>query len=133
MHAKGSKWLKITGLLEIIIGCATILLTVWMLTQDGEFAIPSIAVGKEALWRLVIIYATGAIQILAGIVGFVLSNKPNKYKVCMFFGIVLILLTMYSFTTGEFTVEHFIYNVSLPAIVPAYYYYGALLNKNSSY
>lgn len=132
MKARGSRILKITSILEIIIGVVSLAMTFWILSSKGDTHLMiGVDIGKAALWTLVLIYGIAAFQILAGIVGFVLSNKPEKYKVCYFFGMGLILIEMYSYINLDYTMANILIRLAC-TIVPAYYLYGALKNKENA-
>lgn len=129
MVAKGKNYLMFAGLFEILVGAATFILTFAML-QNGTGGIsPTEAQGASALWTLVIIYATAGFQLVAGIIAVVLANKPKNYKVCYVISALLIVCAYGNFTS-DISLQNFIFN-TISLLGPAYYFYGALLNKKS--
>lgn len=132
MYPRGKHYLRITGILEILIGVGSFALIFWILNQDiKEFVGIEFNMAEKALWSLVLIYGTAAFQILAGIVGFLLAGNVRDYKLHYFFGMTLILLGMGSIiNTGSFDMASIMRNV-LVLLVPSYYLFGAMKNKQS--
>ncbi len=132
MEKTGSKYLKAAGILEVIMGIATIALALFLLSKDTGFRIFSVKVGEEALWSLILLYAFAGFCILAGILGIVNANSRKHSGLLMIMGIVLIIIQVFHVVTGDLSVASVVVDVILMA-VPAYYFYGAYLNSVANY
>lgn len=131
MKAKGSSYLKVTGVLEILFGAVSIAMTLWILSQDpADFNVYGFDV-KETLWTLVLIYGTAAVQIISGLIGITFSNKLQKATLCQAFGIILIVMQISYFGRHDGGAQNVIANI-LGLVVPCFYYFGAVLNKRQS-
>lgn len=129
MRAKGKNYLIFTGLFEIIIGVGSILLTLWILSQDISNIPVDMNLAGAGLWELAFIYGTSAFQILAGIVALFVANKPRHYKVCYILGLILILLAARNIVT-DLNMTTILTN-TIHLLGPVFYFYGATLNKQS--
>lgn len=129
MKAAGSLCLKLAGVLEILAGAATIASMSWLLSQSPEkISMFGIDYSEATLWVAVVTFAIAIIQVIAGFIGVIFSSKLEKGKVCMAFGILLILMHVFSFGHFDFKIGDILSNI-YALIVPVLYYYGATLNK----
>lgn len=129
MQAKGKTILRITGILEILIGIGSLAMIFWILSSN-EGTILGIEVAKSALLDLVMIYGRAGIQIIAGIAAIMFAGNARKYKVLYFFGMLMILMEIYPYYHMEYSITNILSSI-LCTIVPAYYLWGAMKNKQS--
>lgn len=130
MKLKGSKYLKVTGFLEILVGIASLAMIFWILKENPtEYNVFGSNV-KDTLWVLVLIYAMAGFKILAGILGMIFSNNEKASLFLEIVGMILILIGISSIGQYDFTIRNVIVNIVV-LILPAYYLYGAMLNNKS--
>lgn len=132
MKAKGKTLLRITGFLELAAGALMLALLFWVMDQTDPEVLASVGfdIREFNLWHLIISYGGAAFSILAGLIGMINAGKPQHYKVCMVFGMLLILFAMGNYTYGDLTLQRMMTNIGV-TIIPVFYYYGAVLNKQS--
>lgn len=126
---KGSTLLKVSGILMIIGGAISLIFAI--------IAIAGIAILAAAGASSALLYAAGAIALLgsvaelvAGIVGVVNWNKPEKAKTCICWGVIVIVLSIASCILevaggGDFPVL----SLLLGLVLPVLYIIGAVKNK----
>lgn len=128
MKTDGNRFLKVTGVLEILFGVASIAMILWVLSQNpADFQVYGFN-ASDTLWTLVLIYGTAAIQIIAGVIGLLFSNNLKKAVLCQTFGIVLIVMQISCFGRYDTNAGSIVTNI-ISLIVPFLYYHGAAANK----
>lgn len=140
--AKGSGFLKVTGILMIIGGIISILvsgLTILALVSDttvGFLLKLFVAVMAETTPLFYVACALtliGAIaELVAGIVGVKNCKLPEKAGTCMAMGVVVAVLSvtgniLSAVSGGEFSV----FSLILGLVLPALYIFGAYKNKQA--
>lgn len=132
--AKGKTLLHVAGVLEIIFGCISLGLLIMALDSTNVEFLKSIGLGGsgQTLVNLALAWGSIALAFIAGIVALLVGSKPQHYKVCMFFGMVLILTAAANTVTGfdNITVQKVITYVCA-LFIPMLYYLGAAKNKES--
>ena len=132
MYAKGKTLLRFTGFLELLFGLV-MLGIMFLITSAGKDASIDIFGSNPdgiTFLQLGLAWAQAGFSVLAGIVAILLANKANAYKVCMFFGMILILIAMGNSFTSEFNMQTIMKEL-YAYIVPVFYYWGAVKNKQS--
>ena len=127
---KGATMLKVTGILMIIGGAISIIVSILAI-----IGIAAIAYLSDA--SLGLLYASGALltvssvaELIAGILGTANCKKPEKAKTCLAWGIVVAVLAVAGIILnaiggGSFSVISLITGLVLPVL----YIIGAVQNK----
>lgn len=121
----GSKYLKITSILQIFLGLGSILLIRMLLAEGNEFTILSNEIEPTELLSIIYIYAFNIFKILTGIIGFCLSNKKTMLTVIC--GILSIGIQATSLLVGNINIINTILDM-ITILIPSFYLYGAYLN-----
>lgn len=130
MKAKGKNLIVVGSILVLLGGLASLAMVLGILSADlAPFSATITSTSGTMVWSLILIYATIAVQIIAGIVGLMFASKPEKYKVCYVVGMILILITAKDFLIG-FTMEKILAYV-IAMVGPICYFLGAAQNKES--
>ena len=131
---KGSKFLKVTGILMIIGGAIGLILGIVALVSTAGLAA---LVGSSGLGLL---YAAsslalvgGALEMVAGIVGVKNCNKPEKAGACIGWGVVVAVMSVLSnilnvVAGGSLSVP----SLLLGLVLPVLYIIGAAMNKKAA-
>lgn len=129
MKKNGAVALRIAGVLEIIIGIISIMLTMWILKDGTENQVVfGLNVAKEALLTLVAIYLLAGFRIISGFLAIIFSNKPKHSHFCLLLGCLLMIISITSMNKLDHSLDAVIFNYGL-LLVPAIYIYGAVKNK----
>lgn len=129
---KGSGFLKVTGILMIIGGGISIIMSI--IAVLGVAALVYISDGEASsamLYASVALMVVSAVsQLVAGIIGVVNCKKPEKAGVCMAWGIIVAVLCiagtiLNSAGGGSFS----ILSLVLGLVLPILYIIGAVFNK----
>lgn len=92
---KGSKFLKVTGILMIVFGALALILSI--VAAIGLAALAALDLNTWQYTLAVILMLVGSIfELIAGIVGVKNCNKPEKAGTCMVWGIIVIALSVLS-------------------------------------
>ena len=128
----GCGFLKVTGILMIVFG--SILVVMNGLAWLGVSALAAIG-GEEVdlgmMYVGVVLSFLGSIAELAtGIIGVVNCNKANKAKLCLVWGVIVVVMTLLGsiivpFAGGQFSIVSLIIGM----IVPALFVLGAVKNS----
>lgn len=125
---KGTKFLRVGAVLEMIIGVVS-LLAVWgILGATTESFVPNETVGANILLSAVAVYGIHIFEVVAGLFGLIRAN--HKSVLAVLFGAILFFGNL---------AEFFIYGTGMPAIVihaltlvvPYLYLHGAFMNIRS--
>lgn len=132
MKAKGKTLLRISGILEIMLGLVSLGLILYALSLDRNAAQEIFGSNPDGatLWQLVGAYALSALELIAGIAGVLLGGRAKSYKICQCFGLLLLLVVVFNYIHMEYTFQTIIVQF-LASIVPVLYYQGAIRNKQS--
>lgn len=134
MDAKGSGFLKVTGILMIIGGALGIILGIVALIGVSAFAY--LAEGEISTGLLytagIITLLSAIVQFIAGIIGVKNCKRVEKAQTCIVWGILVILFSVVGSVltvVGGSAFPTFSFLVGL--IVPVLYIFGALKNKKA--
>lgn len=129
---KGSGFLKVTGILMIIGGGISIIMSI--IAVLGVAALVYISDGEASsamLYASVAFMVVSAVaQLVAGIIGVVNCKKPEKAGVCIAWGVIVAVLCiagtiLNSVGGGSFS----IFSLVLGLVLPILYIIGAVFNK----
>jgi len=130
---KGSKFLKVTGILMIIFGALALILSI--VAAIGLAALVTLELNTWQYTAAVILMLVGSIfELIAGIVGVKNCNKPEKAGTCMVWGIIVIALSVLSnVLTLVGNPDNFsIVNLLTGLVIPVLYLIGAVMNKKAA-
>ena len=133
--AKGSGFLKVTGILMIIFGAIALILSI--IAIIGVAAIGYLMDGAISMG---IYYASGILlllssiaELIAGIIGVKNCNKPEKAGTCIAWGVIVAILCvagtiLTSVAGGTFNTVSLVSGLLFPVL----FIIGAYLNKKSA-
>ncbi len=130
---KGSKFLKVTGILMIVFGALALILSI--VAAIGLAALAALDLNTWQYTLAVILMLVGSIfELIAGIVGVKNCNKPEKAGTCMVWGIIVIALSVLSdVLTLVGNPDNFsIVSLLTGLVIPVLYLIGAVMNKKSA-
>ena len=130
---KGSKFLKVTGILMIVFGALALILSI--VAAIGLAALVALELNTWQCTAAVILMLVGSIfEMIAGIVGVKNCNKPEKAGTCMVWGIIVIALSVLSnVLTLVGNPDNFsIVNLLTGLVIPVLYLIGAVMNKKAA-
>lgn len=126
----GSKFLKVTGILMIIFGSIALIIAIMALLGLG--VLEAIGAPMGLLWASGIIALLGAVaEFVAGIIGVVNWNKPNKANTCIGWGIAVAAMCVISniFTLIGYLENFNVFSLLTGLVIPVLYLIGAFKNK----
>lgn len=132
MEAKGSGFLKVTGILMIIGGAISLIVAIVAII--GIAALVYVA-GSEINAGL--LYAAGVIslvsavaELIAGIVGVKNCKKPEKARTCVVWGVIVAVLCVAGSVLTVVGGDDFpVSSLILGLVLPVLYIVGAIKNK----
>lgn len=126
---KGSKFLKVTGILMIIFGAIGIVMS---LIATAAVA-AAVALGVSGvLWISAIMAIVGSVlELVAGIVGVSNAEKPEKAQTCLVWGCIVAGMSVLSniITLCVYSESFSIVSLFTGLVIPVLYIIGALKNK----
>lgn len=130
-QAKGATFLKVTGIIMIVVGALDIILGIVLLI--GALAANALADGALGLLVVAALIAlVGAvIQLIAGIIGVKNCNKPEKAQTCIVWGAIVAALNVLSVVLTVAQGGDIAVSGILGIIVPALFIFGAIKNKQA--
>lgn len=129
VNAKGAKLLKLAGILEIILGAASIGFTLWVMSQDlskFNLVLMGAKFSAESFMGIAIVYGISIIQIVAGVIGVAFANRPEKAKLHIALAAILVVLAI--ITIKDISTAGLL-DAVIPIIIPCIYMQGAVLNE----
>ena len=132
IEAKGSGFLKVTGILMIIGGALSIILSI-----VGILGIAALAVINVGSISMGLLYVSGilaivssVVELIAGIVGVKHCKNPEKAKACIVWGAIVAVLTVVSaiLTVAGGSAFPWV-SLLIGLVVPVLYIIGAVKNK----
>ena len=131
----GHKFLKVTGILMIIGGALSAILGI--VAVLGVAALAYIASAQTEAGMLyastILLLISGVVELIAGIIGVINAEKPQKAKACIVWGALVAILSVASTILGviggsDFSVSGLVLGLVLPVI----YIIGAVKNMQSA-
>lgn len=133
MQPAGAKFLKVTGILMIIFGAISIVFSIIGFLGMGIIEASGVA-KLGLLWVAMIIGFAGSVaELVAGIIGVINCEKPEKAQTCLILGIIVAALTVLSslFTLIAYSENFSVFSLFSGLVVPVLYIIGALKNKQN--
>lgn len=132
MKAKGKTILRVAGFLELIFGLTLLGLMFYITSADKSTSIQLFGSDPNGrtFFELGVAWLQAGFSIIAGIVGIALAGNVKASKLCMFFGLALILIAFTNTLNAELNVQTFM-KECFAYLVPALYYWGASKNRQS--
>lgn len=134
--AKGSVFLKVTGILMIIGGAIGIIVAVTALLGIAAViaALGGNGVAAGILTAAVIIASVGfVLELVAGIIGVKNNNRPEKANTCLVWGIIVAALTVLSsilsISGGSSDAGSVVLGLITGLVIPVFYIIGEAFNK----
>lgn len=130
---KGSKFLKVTGILMIVFGALALILSI--VAAIGLAALAALDLNTWQYTLAVILMLVGSIfELIAGIVGVKNCTKPEKAGTCMVWGIIVIAISVLSdVLTLVGNPDNFsIVSLLTGLVIPVLYLIGAVMNKKAA-
>ena len=122
---KGSKLLKIAGILELIIGVGTLIITWFIVGSADMSSVVNDDIAANVLLLIVVVYGIHIFEALAGLIGIIKANKKSVLTFVL--GVILFFGNLVEFFThDQDTIQIVIHAVTL--IVPYLYLHGAFMN-----
>lgn len=130
-QAKGATFLKVTGIIMIVVAALGIILGIVALIA----AIAANALAGGALGLLIVaalIALVGSVlQLIAGIIGVKNCNKPEKAQTCIVWGAIVAALNVLSVVLTVAQGGDIAVSGILGIVVPALFIFGAIKNKQA--
>lgn len=126
----GSKFLKVTGILMIIFGAISLVVSIISLMGLG--VLEALGAPMGLLWASCIISLLGSVaEFVAGIIGVKNWNKTEKANTCIGWGIAVVAMCVISniFVLIGYPQNFSIISVVCGLVVPVLYLIGAFQNK----
>lgn len=131
----GHKFLKVTGILMIIGGALAAILGI--IAIIGIAALAYIASAQEEVGMLYassgLVLASGIVELIAGIIGVLNAEKPQKAKTCIVWGALVAILSVVGTILGVVGGGDFsAFSLVLGLVLPVIYIIGAVKNMQST-
>ena len=127
---KGSKFLKVTGILMIIGGAFGIIGGIVAMIGVGALAAVLETSAGGLMLASVLILASAVFQLIAGIMGVKNCDKPEKAQSCIVIGVIVAILSVAGNVISNVLGSDFnIINYATGLIIPVLYIIGAVKNK----
>ncbi len=127
---KGSKFLKVTGILMIISAAFGIIGGIIALIGAGALAAVLETSAGGLMLASALILVSAVFQLIAGIMGVKNCDKPEKAQGCMVIGVIVAILSVAGNVISNVLGSDFnIMNYATGLIIPILYIIGAAKNK----
>ena len=127
---KGSKFLKVTGILMIIGGAFGIIGGIVAMIGVGALAAVLETSAGGLMLASVLILASAVFQLIAGIMGVKNCDKPEKAQSCLIMGVIVAILSVSGNVISNVLGSDFnIFNYATGLVIPVLYIIGAVKNK----
>lgn len=127
---KGSKFLKVTGILMIISAAFGIIGGIIALIGAGALAAVLETSAGGLMLASALILISAVFQLIAGIMGVKNCDKPEKAQSCMVIGVIVAILSVAGNVISNVLGSDFnIMNYATGLIIPILYIIGAAKNK----
>jgi peptidoglycan/LPS O-acetylase OafA/YrhL len=125
-NAPGKGLLKVTGILMVIFSSIVLLIAIFGMIALGAMFGALGGSGAATASTLLILLAIlpGIFEFVAGILGIVNANKPEKAGVCLAFGIIVIVLVILSIISNGFE-----WSSPIGLVLPILFIIGAIKNR----
>ena len=144
-NSKGSGFLKVCGILMIIGGALSIIVSGILgimgyigaiaLAESGEYEDPEM-IGVAVLIGAIIAIIGGVLELIAGIIGVKNCKRPEKATTCIVWGFIVLVINVIgiilTIAGGTTNVGSLIATIIFSLALPVLYLIGAFLNKKSA-
>lgn len=130
-NAPGKNYLLVVGILLVIGGGLSMFLVIPTLLL-GIASLSMGGLGMILFLAALLACATAIIDLIAGILGIVNRNKPEKAKICMGFGITMIVFAVLGFISSIGAQDVNYVSAIFGLVLPILYLVGAVKNKNAA-
>lgn len=130
-NAPGKTLLLVVGILLVIFSA----ISMFAVIPAFILAIASLSLGTLGVLLLLAVLLSCAsviIDLIAGIMGIVNREKPEKAKVCMNLGITMISITVLNIIFTIISSDFNFFNAVFGLVLPVLYTLGAAKNKNAA-
>ena len=128
---KGKGLLKVVGILMIIGGAISIIMSIVAILGVG--ALTYLADGDLSSAQLVIMILGSVAELIAGIIGVKNCTKPEKATSCLVFGIIVAIFNLLGIIIGAVGGSGFNFMSLVTGLVlPVLFIVGAVMNKQSN-
>lgn len=138
-NTNGSKFLKVTGILMIVFGAISIIASIVALLGIAALNVMADAVGATSAvaYDIGMLYIAGfislasaVIELIAGIIGVLNAEKPEKAQTCMVWGILVAIMCVVGCILTVVGGQSFpFFSLVTGLVVPVLYIIGAVKNK----
>lgn len=127
---KGSKFLKVTGILMIISAAFGIIGGIIALIGAGALAAVLETSAGGLMLASALILVSAVFQLIAGIMGVKNCDKPEKAQSCLVMGVIVAILSVSGNIISNVLGSDFnIFSYATGLIIPVLYIIGAVKNK----
>ena len=138
-NTKGSGFLKVCGILMIIGGAISIIISILGIVLGGAMQQAGAEYsesGSIVLVAAIIALIAGILELIAGIVGVKNARKPEKATACIVWGFIVLVLQIvglvFSLIGSGSGAGTIIISIITGIALPVLYLIGAFLNKKSA-
>lgn len=133
--AKGSSFLKVTGILMIISASISLIVDIFSFFLGAAAdALGASEIGNIFYLASVILLIDAVVEMVAGIMGVAFCKKPEKANGCLVMGIIVAALcvvgTIFNIVSGNEFGTSTIFSLLLGLVIPVLYIVGAVKNKS---
>ena len=130
---KGSKFLKVTGILMIISAAFGIIGGIIALIGAGALAAVLETSAGGLMLASALILVSAIFQLIAGIMGVKNCDKPEKAQTCLVMGIIVAILSVAGNVISNVLGSDFnAFNYATGLVIPVLYIIGATKNKETA-
>ena len=132
---KGHKFLKVTGILMIIGGALSAILGIIAVLSVAALAYIASAHSEAAMLyaSTILFLVSGIVELIAGIIGVINAEKPQKAKTCIVWGALVAVLSVAGTILGVAGGGDFsVFSLILGLVLPVLYIIGAVKNMQSA-
>jgi len=134
---KGKNYLKVTGILMIIaaaLGFIWILFDILSISKIVENAkyLPNVSINLDVLYAsFIVLLIMYIVELVAGILGIVYCQKPERANVCLIAGVTLLVLTILGdiLQMIGLSESNLAFSLITGGVLPVLYIIGAVLNS----
>ena len=132
---KGHKFLKVTGILMIIGGALSAILGIIAVLSVVALAYIASAHSEAGMLyaSTILFLVSGIVELIAGIIGVINAEKPQKAKTCIVWGALVAVLSVAGTILGVAGGGDFsVFSLILGLVLPVLYIIGAVKNMQSA-
>ena len=130
MEAKGSTFLKVTGILMIVFGAIALIVSIIAI-----LGIAALAAFNDGTYDMTMLYVGGVFALIsaefvAGIIGVINAKLPHKANTCIVWGVVVAVMCIAGEIISMIGGSQFnVFSLICGLAIPVLYIIGAVKNK----